>query len=452
MRAIIFCGGKGEKIWPYNEKNQKSCLPIGTVPNILRIVEQLEKYGICDIVLLTGYLEKQVKNILRYKEGISYISVSLENINKAIADIVQEDHDFLIYYGDVYVQDGDLENLLSSYQKKGNSVLLDSCKGSFNTTDYICACADDKVRAFYGRPRKHYVNARSTGVFAIDTSVINCIKYTPSGFQNLCVGGMSKDDFYFEQCLQTAIEDGIGMQAVYTEHIFVDMDFPWDIMIANEAYCQDVVAALLEDQIDDTAEISEHAEINGKIKIGRHSKIGPRVRIEGNCVIGDNTIIDNGAMIGANSVIGSNCIVKDYCKISPCSVIGNNNKIGFSAEITGVTFDRVAAVHGCEVYGIIGTNTDIAANCQMGIMRFDDGECIQMVKEKRYSGKFSNGIFLGDYLRTGIGNIFFPGVKVGIHCALGPGLIISKDIPSRKLLMVKQETIEKDWGPEKYGW
>lgn len=452
MRAIVLCGGKGEKIWPYNEKNQKSCLPVGNTPNILRIVEQLESFHINDIVLLTGYLEQQVKYALRKKKSVKYVSAYSENMARVILEVAQEDQDFLVYYGDIYAEDEDLRRMLLSYQENGNSALLNRCQGDFHTTDYICAMADEKIYAYYGRPRKHYVNARSAGIFIVKSDVLEYVRYAPKGFSNLCVGGMSKDEFYFEQCLQTAIEDEKSIHAVYTQGRFVDIDFPWDIMDANEAYCLSRVSAMKVNKIGEGSKISEQAEINGCIKIGKNSFIGSGVRIEGNCEIGDNTVVDNGVIIGANSVIGSRSIVKDYCKISPSSVIGNDNKIGFSAEVTGVTFDRVAAVHNCELYGIVGANTDIAANCQMGILRFDDGECTQKVGEKRYGGKFANGIFLGDYSRTGVGNIFFPGVKVGVHCALGPGLIINKDIKSRKLVLVNQEIVEKDWGPEKYGW
>ena len=47
---------------------------------------------------------------------------------------------------------------------------------------------------------------------------------------------------------------------------------------------------------------------------------------------------------------------------------------------------------------------------------------------KRYANKNTNIVCIGDYTRTGICNVFYPGVKVGSHCALGPNLTIQRDI------------------------
>jgi hypothetical protein len=30
--------------------------------------------------------------------------------------------------------------------------------------------------------------------------------------------------------------------------------------------------------------------------------------------------------------------------------------------------------------------------------------------------------------------------------------VVYEDIPSRKLVLLKQELVFRDWGPERYGW
>jgi len=60
--------------------------------------------------------------------------------------------------------------------------------------------------------------------------------------------------------------------------------------------------------------------------------------------------------------------------------------------------------------------------------------------------------YIGEYCRTGVNAIIMPGVKVGPYSILGPGTIIYKDVPSRTLVLAKQEHVTKPWGPEKYGW
>ncbi|MGL6119198.1 MAG: hypothetical protein ACRC0V_01710, partial [Fusobacteriaceae bacterium] len=67
-------------------------------------------------------------------------------------------------------------------------------------------------------------------------------------------------------------------------------------------------------------------------------------------------------------------------------------------------------------------------------------------------GEYTNSVFVGDSVRMGVGNVFFPGVKIGCNTCLGPGLIINEDISNNKLVIAKQAKITKDWGSDKYGW
>ena len=64
----------------------------------------------------------------------------------------------------------------------------------------------------------------------------------------------------------------------------------------------------------------------------------------------------------------------------------------------------------------------------------------------------SNATYFGDYVRTGVNVITQPGVKIGAYSCVGPGIVVYEDVPSRKLILLKQETVERDWGPERYGW
>ena len=453
MKAIIMCGGSGSKIAPYHRFWQKSCLPVGNVPNVLRIINQLKAAGIGEITVVVDYLEEQVRYLTRKCSDIELVKAHPSKVAQTLESICEGQQDILVYYGDIYLHENDLKALLESYKEKGNTVLLKTLDEKYKSTDYICAdYSGDKVKSFYGHPRGNYGNVKVGGCFAFNGEIAEYFKYDPNTFLNVCVGQMPPSEFFLEQTLNTAMEDGVVFHATFTRHNYVDIDFPWDIMIANQYCCEDECSKLTKDVISESATISKKTDIRGFIKIGKNSVIGDRVVIEGNCIIGDNTVIDNGAIIGANSMIGNSTFVKDYCKLSANTVIGDKNRIGFTAEITGVTFDHVSATHQCEVYGVVGRQTDIAAGCIMGILRFDDLETEIKAPLKKYSGKYTNGIFLGDYMRTGIGNMFAPGVRVGSNSCLGPGLVVSKNVPENKMLLVKQEVVEIDWSSKRYGW
>lgn len=215
---------------------------------------------------------------------------------------------------------------------------------------------------------------------------------------------------------------------------------------------KEAVSKLHQNEIEKDASISNRAIINGVVKLGKNSKIGDNVIVNGKVIIGDNVLIENGAILNGPILVGDNSYIRDYAKVEENTVLGVANKIGHNAEIKGVTMQGVSAIHYSEMYGVIGKYVDIAAACVCGILRFNDTPQTHKINGRIYSDSYSNAVFIGDYTRTGINNIFFPGVKVGSECALYPGLNIEKDVAHRKLIIKKEEHIEKEWGSHKYGW
>jgi bifunctional UDP-N-acetylglucosamine pyrophosphorylase/glucosamine-1-phosphate N-acetyltransferase len=78
-------------------------------------------------------------------------------------------------------------------------------------------------------------------------------------------------------------------------------------------------------------------------------------------------------------------------------------------------------------------------------LRFDDDNIKLTVKEERVdSGRRKLGVIFADGVKTGINTSFNPGVKVGLNSRIGAGAIISKDIPSHKIVLPKASLITLD--------
>jgi UDP-N-acetylglucosamine diphosphorylase / glucose-1-phosphate thymidylyltransferase / UDP-N-acetylgalactosamine diphosphorylase / glucosamine-1-phosphate N-acetyltransferase / galactosamine-1-phosphate N-acetyltransferase len=96
---------------------------------------------------------------------------------------------------------------------------------------------------------------------------------------------------------------------------------------------------------------------------------------------------------------------------------------------------------------------DIGAATVCGTLRFDDAEQTSIINGRRETPSTNSGSsYLGDYSRTGVNAILMPGVKVGAYSCVGPGVLLTDDLPSRTLVLVKQELVRRSWGPERYGW
>jgi bifunctional UDP-N-acetylglucosamine pyrophosphorylase/glucosamine-1-phosphate N-acetyltransferase len=119
----------------------------------------------------------------------------------------------------------------------------------------------------------------------------------------------------------------------------------------------------------------------------------------------------------------------------------------------GTMFDGAYLYHYCEIAGLVGTSVDIGAATVCGTLRFDDGLAEHRVKGRRERPlQEANATYFGDYSRTGVNVITMPGVKIGAYSCIGAGIVVYEDVPNRTLMLLKQETVTRPWGPERYGW
>lgn len=457
MIGIILCGGYGKKIWPYSDWWQKCCIPIGNRPNVARVAGQLRDAGLTRIYAVIGYNSQMVRYALRDEPGVVVLEghpgIGTASSALSCADGLGED--MLVIYGDAVVHEDDVASVVRKFSETGHPVALTETLGEKERSlDWICAMVDDdRIQAIYGHPRSHYVNARVGGVFALPKDAIRYLAANPGHMENVCVGGMPPKESQLEQSVQMMIEDGHPVVSVEARRPVVDIDKPWHIWEANVVAAAEALSSIDESFVGEGASIDSSADIRGRVRLGRGSKIGRNVIIKGDVFIGDDVLVDSGAIIEDNVMIGDRSALTDYCMIGSGSVIGRANRIGYNAQFQGVTFDNVSMVHNCEIYGVVGSHTDIAAGCLVGSLRFDDTGTVHTIEgRKENAGVFANAAFIGDHTRTGVGNIFFPGVKVGVNCAIYPGVVVDSDVPSNSLLSVEQSRTLKRWGPEKYGW
>lgn len=171
MKAVLFCGGKGRRMFPFSTYRPKCLLPIGNIPLLKHWLIALQEMRIEETILICDPVEARQFRELTEEFPFSRI-VSAENrqIWEALENLCSE-QPVLLANGDGFLSVLDLKRLLSSYEEKGNSILLNQIE-DFRSTECICADVQDKVVSLYGHPRAHYVNAQSCGVAIIDNSVL----------------------------------------------------------------------------------------------------------------------------------------------------------------------------------------------------------------------------------------------------------------------------------------
>ena len=461
--AIVLAAGLGRKVWPYGEFRQKCTIPVANKPIVRRVVENLLEAGCQRIVVVVGHHAQQVRGALADIPNTVFVTQhSLDGTASAVLTALEhlEDQPYLVVYGDIVTTAENLRNFIQEFRSYNvEAAALVQALGNEDASDWLCAGigTEDvenrrvlKLNGIEGHPRGG--SHRLCGVYAFKSSATPYLLRNPGIVTRVPVGGMPPPESEIAQSLQLMVDDGRTVLAVQTEDFFVDVDKPWHVLEANKRCVDYLATQVTEDHIAAGAKISDAAEINGHVVLGKNSVIGPRVVVNGTLIAGANNNITNGAILHGNIFIGDQCRISDYCDVGS-SAIGNRCIIGHGAEMSGVLFDKVYLYHYCEMSGVFGCATDIGAATVCGTLRFDDKDTpIQVEGRYEVPPYGANATYMGDYCRTGVNAMIMPGRRIGSYSVVGPGVILYDDVPSKTMVMAKQELITKPWGPERYGW
>lgn len=454
--AAILAAGSGSRIWPYGEFRQKCVLPAGNVPIVRRLALALKRLGFERIVTVVGRYRQQTVGALADIEGVEFVEQrELEGTASALLTAFPSgfEEDVLVVYGDIVTAEENLRAFVDSFKQGGaEAAALIQRLDQERPNDWICAkVSGEKLTGIEGHPRSG--SHRLCGVYAFKPSAWGYILRNPGLVTDVPVGGMPPPEAELAQSVGLMIEEGVEVLAVECRDFLVDVDKPWHLLEANARLVDHLARRVEGDEIAPGAEIHSSAEISGRVVLGRGSRIGPRVVVEGTLIAGENVEITNGAILRGSVVVGDGSRVRDYSLVVGPSCIGRRCIVGHGAEMGGVLMDKVYLYHYCEMFGVIGTATDIGAATVCGTLRFDDGQTVHLVKGRREVPPVgANAVYIGEFCRTGVNAIIMPGRKVGSYSVVGPGVILYEDLPSRTMILAKQELVKKEWGPERYGW
>jgi len=451
--AVILAAGMGAKTWPYSETRQKAALPVANQPLIRRTLDDLRALGIGQVVVVVSHLQEQVRNALG--DEVVYVQqpcacAGTANALLQAAEQVEGD-DFLVLYGDTISARENYEALLNSFRTSGAEVsaLVQPLPPHEPPENWLCAHAEGgRLRGIGGHSRAGQF--RLTGAYAMRRSALSYVRRNPGVVRHVSVGGMPPLEAELAESIQIMLDEGAEVAAAATVDFLVDIDKPWHILDANRAVVDYIFRHTPRDQVARGAQVSPKASLSGRLIAEAGAVVGDGTFLEGNIYLARDSRVLRGAMLD-NVMLGPHATARDFCHVGG-AVVGEHGLIGHAAEFSGVMFDRVHLYHYCELAGIIGSATDVGAATVCGTLRFDDGEVEMDIKGRKERARHSGASYIGDYCRTGVNVMLMPGSRIGPYSCIGPGALIYRDVPSRSLVLVQQEQVVKEWGPEKYGW
>jgi bifunctional UDP-N-acetylglucosamine pyrophosphorylase/glucosamine-1-phosphate N-acetyltransferase len=247
--------------------------------------------------------------------------------------------------------------------------------------------------------------------------VLHVFNNFPAFQKRLEAAKTKKDDRYEVALDQYIKKDKAKIQALKYLGFWQPVKYPWHILRVMEYFLQNQ-----EPRIDRNAEVSKNAIISGNVYIGAGTRVLANATIVGPAYIGDNC------------VIATNSLVRD-------SMIGNNSVVGFASEVTRSFVNHNVWAHSTYIGdSIVDHNVSFGSGTVLGNLRFDEEEVHVNVQNKRIpSGSNKFGAIIGDGVRFGINSCTNPGIRVGSNTFIGGGVLVDRDIPDNKIVILRQQ-------------
>lgn len=188
------------------------------------------------------------------------------------------------------------------------------------------------------------------------------------------------------------------------------------------------------------------ATIQGQ-QIASSAKIEEGVSIVGPVIIGDNVRIFRGADIRGPVYIGAGSLVGQFAQVRH-SMISNTCEIGLGSEVNRSYIGQGARLHSSKALDSILADSDgdqhvnLAAGAITANLRVDYKTIKTAIKGAHIdTGRDKFGAVLGAGAFVGINASLMPGVKLGEQSIVGPGAIVSEDVPDGQRVFVRQELV-----------
>ncbi|MFX0038486.1 MAG: bifunctional sugar-1-phosphate nucleotidylyltransferase/acetyltransferase [Candidatus Heimdallarchaeota archaeon] len=414
MKAVILAAGEGKRLRPITSSRPKPMIPLSGKPLLEHIILGLKNAGIEQILLIVGFKQEKIKEF--FEKGSNHLKVQIEYITQeeylgtahaaGYAKEFVKDEDFLMMYGDLFIDPAIFRVILQKYRENNYDGLITLRKVD-NPQDYgiIKLNTEDFVEQIIEKPlpEQNAGNLANAGIYVFKNVIFKAIEKTQKSIRN---------EYEFTDSMQILINEFGGkiIGCTINEYFWSDIGLPWQLFDANKF--------LLDD-------------INGQI-VG---EIEDNVKIQGNVYIGKGTIVKSGSFIQGPCYIGEKNIIGPNAFIRPYTSIENNCHIGMSEVKNSIILSNTSVPHFNYVGdSILCENINLGAGTKISNLRFDNKSIKMRINEKIIdSGRRKLGAIIGPNSQTGINVSIMCGKKLGENSIIGAHTLINEDVPPNSL-------------------
>ncbi|WP_129115380.1 bifunctional sugar-1-phosphate nucleotidylyltransferase/acetyltransferase [Halegenticoccus tardaugens] len=392
MQAVILAAGQGTRIRPLSDAIPKPMLPVADRPIVAHVADAAVAGGADELIFVVGYLNEQVREYF----GEEYAGVPARYVEQedqlGTADAVNTAREWID--GSFAVLNGD--NL---YDPESVAMLFDRAPsiGAYtveNPTNYgVLSTNGETVTAIVEKPADPPTNLANAGAYV----------FPEEAREYLDVPESERG----EHEITDVVERVVGEHDVtaVTLSRWLDVGRPWELLEANEL----LLGELERDLVGD---VSEDAELRGKVVVEEGATVEPGVVIEG------------PALVRAGAKVGPNAYVRG------ATLVGEDARIGHGVEVKNSVLMAGAHVSHLSYVGdsLLGRDVNFGAGTNVANLRHDDEPVTLTVKGERVStGRRKFGVVAGHGAKTGINTSLNPGLTLSSGATTLPGETVLRD-------------------------
>ncbi len=410
VQVLILAAGKSTRFWSLSNKMTLNFLGKKLIEHQIESVRQAGFKSIN--VVMTQELVEQTR-----LDNIQVIIQKGEGVGAAVLSAREqlENKPTLVIIGDDIVDPKLLKQLYSVSQGNINTIVGYKTKRYF-PGGYL-VMQGTKIARIHEKPGEGKEPSNFVYMFA---------NFFADGSQLIKYLEKVKDHDpirSYEDGLSEMMKAGETFEMLEYTGSWITLKYPWHTLTVMDFY----LGTLNSSRISKGAQIHKSASVLGPVVIEKGVRIMEYAKISG------------PAYIGRGAIIGNHTLVRE-------SMIGENTVVGFGSEITRSYIGANCWFHSNYIGdSVVSDNVGVGAGAVFANLRLDENEIYSVIKDTRIrTNRVKLGAIVGEGARIGIESQLMPGVKVGRKSVVGPGVILTNDLPDNKKCLNKQTLVIVD--------
>jgi choline kinase len=257
IRAVLLAAGTGNRLRPYTNDRPKCLVELFGVPLLHRQLAVVRDAGITDITVVGGFAADRLADPgYRLVVNPAYESTNMVASLFCAGDVMRDDADLLVTYGDIVYEPSVLAAILDS--RSPLSIVSDRGWRAYwearmadplSDTETFKLAAGGRVTEIGRKPRNYAeIQGQYIGLTKVRADYVRAFVDARAGMPHDGVfNGKSRDRIDMTSFLQYLVEAGWPLDAVEVEHGWLEVDSVEDLRRYEEMRAAGTLAPLYDE-------------------------------------------------------------------------------------------------------------------------------------------------------------------------------------------------------------